>query len=191
VAFASGRTKALAALRSQMTGVWRFRPHPENSTSSAKPYLLRRMVRIIIGTPIQWLSSLGQMIGRQTVRANERLKAKPGYAGGASQRSATVRLSHCVICIADYNMSIQRTDSWTYTNEYGEQWILEYDPLTGEGTLNGSDIRRCISLRMHQRAIFTSKCCAEATALLRKLSQRLILTGRAIRLLKVRYLGWY
>ena len=40
-----------------------------------------------------------------------------------------------------YNkMSIQKTDNWIYTNEYGEQWIFEYDSLTGEGILKGSEI---------------------------------------------------
>lgn len=37
-------------------------------------------------------------------------------------------------------MNIEETNSWMYTNEYGEQWIFEYDPLTGEGILKGSDI---------------------------------------------------
>ena len=37
-------------------------------------------------------------------------------------------------------MSILKSDSWIYTNEYGEQWIFEYDSLTGEGILKGSDV---------------------------------------------------
>lgn len=34
----------------------------------------------------------------------------------------------------------QKKDKWVYTNEYGEEWIFEYDSLTGVGNLKGSDI---------------------------------------------------
>jgi hypothetical protein len=37
-------------------------------------------------------------------------------------------------------MIIQKKDKWVYTNEYCEEWIFEYDSLTGVGNLKGSDI---------------------------------------------------
>ena len=38
------------------------------------------------------------------------------------------------------NLKKQKKDTWEYTNEYGEQWIFEYDPTSGEANLKGSDI---------------------------------------------------
>jgi len=37
-------------------------------------------------------------------------------------------------------MSTENINSWMYTNEYGEQWIFEYDPSSGVGILKGSDV---------------------------------------------------
>ena len=37
-------------------------------------------------------------------------------------------------------MKKQKKDTWEYTNEYGEKWIFEYDPIFGVANLKGSDI---------------------------------------------------
>ena len=30
--------------------------------------------------------------------------------------------------------------TWRFTNQYGEQWVFEYDPTRGQGVLRGSDV---------------------------------------------------
>ena len=35
---------------------------------------------------------------------------------------------------------MKRTCVFRFSNRYGEEWIFEYDPATGTGTLNGSDV---------------------------------------------------
>lgn len=61
-----------------------------------------------------------------------------------------------------------------FTNRYGEQWEFEYDPMTGEGVVRGSDVDwneyrvvrgRAIGLMMNDEEILRlSEAWEEATS---------------------------